>query len=308
MSPPPTRSTPPHLAAGRRADRVSRLTAARRAGRGRRPRPGRAPSRSRPGRRSTGRGRRGRARRREAGSNSRSSRALPAASPSGEKRPQLAQVLAVHREQQVEVLEVARADLARGALERHAARARRPRSRGGRASRRRARSRCPALSISNSCSSPASRTSPRMTPSAVGERQMLPMQTKRMPVHRVANARRAGRPLGPPPARRAARPPPARPRGSPGQTLRKPAANASPAPVVSTTSSTAHGRHGDRARAVAPARAVAAELDDELLDAGQVAAERRELVGVGQQQVDGAGAVQEGGVVEQQRGARRDRR
>jgi hypothetical protein len=38
----------------------------------------------------------------------------------------------------------------------------------------------PALSSSTRSSSPASRTSRRMTPSAVGERQMLPMQTNRM--------------------------------------------------------------------------------------------------------------------------------
>ena len=40
----------------------------------------------------------------------------------------------------------------------------------------------PALSISISSSRPASRTSERMTPSAVGERQMLPMQMNRMRV------------------------------------------------------------------------------------------------------------------------------
>jgi osmotically inducible protein OsmC len=38
----------------------------------------------------------------------------------------------------------------------------------------------PALSIATATASPSARSSPRMTASAVGERQMLPMQTKRI--------------------------------------------------------------------------------------------------------------------------------
>ena len=58
-------------------------------------------------------------------------------------------------------------------------------------------------------------------------------------------------------------------RGSPGQALRKPAANASPAPVVSTTSSTGRPRV-ETVRAPSLQRAPPrAELDDDLLDARQ---------------------------------------
>ena len=161
MSPPPTRSRPPDLAAGRLADRVGerhrsvveqaaaggldlvehRLEAVRAAV-------------VRVGHVEVGRAG---ARRVELAQQPR----LAGRVAVGRERAQLAQVLAVHRQQQVEVLEVARADLARRALERHAARARPPRSRGGRAGRRRATSRCPRC---------RSRTRARARPRARGAR------------------------------------------------------------------------------------------------------------------------------------------
>ena len=127
----------------------------------------------------------------------------------GAPAAQVVAVGAVQREDQVEVVEVRRARPgARRPSSVDPARAAPPRWRARRAARRRASRRCPALSTSTASSSPGSRTSPRITPSAVGERQMLPMQTNRIRTtregSRTGDACIASAPL--PPATRRATP------------------------------------------------------------------------------------------------------
>ena len=162
------------LAAGGGANGVSE---AHRAGRGTRPRPGRARSRSRAGRRSTGRARRGRARRRCAGR-------TRAAAGSSRARPAGAIARRSRRFSRSAASSRSKSSKSRGVTCRAAPSSVMPRARAASVARRSGGSPAcqppvPALSISISCSSPASRTSERMTPSAVGERQMLPMQMNR---------------------------------------------------------------------------------------------------------------------------------
>ena len=175
---------PPHVAAGGLAHgRLEAQRQANRAGRGRRPRPWSStvskpsgPAVVRVGDVEVGRASRGPDRTRAAAA------PCPAASPSGENVTQLGQVLAVHRQQQVEVLEVARG----GPGARRPA-ALTPRTRGGlggrahgRARRPCARSPCPRCRSRTRARGRPRARGERMTPSAVGERQMLPMQMKRM--------------------------------------------------------------------------------------------------------------------------------
>ena len=115
------------------------------------------------------------------------------------------------------------------------------------------------------------------------------------------NARRVGRRPRRPPARRAARRPPARRRGSPGQALRKPAANASPAPVVSTTSSTQTASAVTVRAPSRPARAARAELDDDLLHAGSSRPSTANSSALGSSRSTGRARSRNAGIVAQQR-------
>ena len=92
--------------------------------------------------------------------------------------------------------------------------------------------------------------------------------------------------------------------GGPGQALRKPAANASPAPVVSITSSSGSARSADGLDPVGPRRRRLRSLRDHQLRHVDLRAEHGRLVLVGQQQVDRLDPVEEDGVVGQRRGAR----
>ena len=175
----------------RRAQRVTQrrhARAARRAGRDTPRRRGRARGRSRRRRRSRGPARRGRFGRAGAGIELAQQAHLRGGAARGARGAAGRARCAIERDEQVEVVEVREADLARAAGRWIPRARRRPRR-----ARVRRRAGVPAagagaVDLDLLARGRPRATSARMTPSAVGERQMLPMQTNRTRVSGIARS------------------------------------------------------------------------------------------------------------------------